>query len=226
MYETLTFGLAREAVRYLIKKYNIKEMHIPYYLCDVVRHTLTEEGCKPVFYHIDDNFFPDTDFNKNDCILYPNYWGVCGKNVKKLVDIYPKLIVDNAHAYYDEPTGFACFNAGHKFGYKNSYLWIKDNRSETCATDIDNKARERQKIFAELHRKYSETNLLNIDTNSIPFVYPYLAKTTEEADKLVKQLKNEGKIIYRYWNSLPKSFLEYQFYSRLVPIPILPDYID
>ena len=226
MYKTLTFELAREAVRYLIKTYGIKKMHIPYYLCDVVRHTLAEEGCKPVFYHIDDNFLPDADFNKNDYILYPNYWGVCGKNVKKLVDIYPKLIIDNAHAYYDEPTGIACFNAGHKFGYKNSYLWIKDNHSETCTTDIDNKATERQKIFTKLHRKYSETNLLNIDTDSIPFIYPYLAKTTEEADKLVKQLKNKGKIIYRYWNSLPESFLEYKFYSRLVPIPILPDYID
>lgn len=226
MYKNLTFGLAREAVRYLIKTYGIKNMHIPYYLCDVVRHTLKEEGCKPVFYHIDDNFFPDTDFNKNDYILYPNYWGVCGKNVKKLVEIYPKLIVDNAHAYYDEPSGFACFNAGHKFGYKNSYLWIKDNCSETRTTDIDSKAAKRQKIFKELHSKYKVTNLLNVDTNSIPFVYPFLAESVKDADNMVKQLKDEGKIIYRYWNPLPKSFLEYKFYSRLVPIPILPDYID
>lgn len=227
MYKTLTFDLAREALGCIIKTYKIKEMKIPYYLCDVVRHTLVKEGCKPRFYHIDDNFFPAENFSENDYILYPNYWGVNGKNVKILTSLYPKLIVDNAHAYYDKPSGLACFNAGHKFGYKDSYLWITDNSSDTN-TDIiiDNSAKERQKVFAELHEKYKTTNLLDIDTDSVtsfyPFIYPYLAKTTQEADVLVGQLKEEGKTVYRYWNPLPKSFLEYSFYSRLVPIPILP----
>ena len=227
MYKTLTFNLAREALGYIVNTNKIKEMKIPYYLCDVVRHTLVKEGCKPLFYHIDNNFFPVGEFEKDDYILYPNYWGICGNNVKKLVNLYPKLIVDNAHAYYDKPSGFACFNAGHKFGYKDSCLWIKDSNSG-INTDImiDDSAKERQKAFAKLHEKYKTTNLLDIDTfcpGSYPFVYPYLAKTTEEADILVRQLKKEeGKTVYRYWNPLPKNYLEYKFYSRLVPIPILP----
>ena len=228
MYKTLTFNLAREALGHIVNKYKIKEMKIPYYLCNTVRHTLVKEECKPVFYHIDDNFFPAEEFKEDDYILYPNYWGICGNNVKKLVNIYPKLIVDNAHAYYDKPSGFACFNAGHKFGFKNSFLWITDNNyGSNTDIKIDFTAKERQKVFSELHEKYKVSNLLSINTDSIPFiypfVYPFLAKTTEKADILVKQLKKEeGKTVYRYWNPLPKSFSEYKFYSRLVPIPILP----
>ena len=40
--------------------------------------------------------------------------------------------------------------------------------------------------------------------------------------KVVEKLKKEGKTVYRYWNPLPKNYNEYKFYSRLVPIPILP----
>ena len=227
MYKTLTFNLAREALGYIVNTYNIKEIKIPYYLCDVVRHALVKEGCKPLFYHIDNNFFPVEEFNKDDYVLYPNYWGICGDNVKKLVNLYPKLIVDNAHAYYNKPSGFACFNAGHKFGHKDSFLWITDYNSNTDNDiTIGNPAKERQKLFAKLHEKYNASNLLDINTDSIsfmyPLIYPYLAKTTEEADTLARQLKEEGKTVYRYWNPLPKNFLEYKFYSRLVPIPILP----
>ena len=228
MYECLNFDLGRDALKYIVKEYNITKMHIPYYLCDVIRHTLFQEGCKPVFYHIDKNFFPIKDFPKEDFILYPNYWGVNGKNVKKLAGIYPKLIVDNAHAYFDEPCGFACFNAGHKFGFRESQLWlseetsIKQNHLLSHQKDIN----LRIENFLELHKKYGESNLLNIDTNSIPYVYPYLAETTTLADNLVKDLKKKGKIIYRFWNPLPENFLEYSFYSRLVPIPVLPYLFD
>ena len=130
MYKILEFNLGRNALRHVIQEFRIKKMQIPYYLCDVVRHTLVQENCKPIFYHIDDNFYPIEDFAENNYILYPNYWGICGENVKKLTEKYPNLIVDNAHAFYNKPSGFACFNAGHKFGYKKSYLWIKDNNNQ------------------------------------------------------------------------------------------------
>jgi len=246
MYQVLKFDLARNALRYLIRMYGIKELYIPYYLCDVVRHTLREENCKPIFYHIDDNFFPvlnpplaqreRVEFRHekvseirvsgqakadNSYILYPNYFGICQNNVRELVKIYPKLILDNAHAYFDEPMGFACFNAGHKFGRKNSYLWVQ-SKEQAQILSVGQDLGIRKQKFLELHSKYRQINTLNIDILDItsPFVYPCLTKTIEEADELVKQLKKEGKTIYRYWNNLPENFNEYKFYSRLVPIPL------
>lgn len=197
----MRFDLARHALRYIINENEIKEIFIPYYLCDIVRHSVVAEGAKPLFYHIDDNFFPAQIFPKDSYILYPNYFGICDNNVDKLVDIYPKLIVDNAHAYYAKPKGFASIYSPHKFKGVNV---------------------NRRKEFDEYHNLYGITNQLKIEIpdDAIPFCYPYLASTVDEADELVKNLTRQGLTIYRYWNPLPKSYNEHKFYSRLVPIPV------
>lgn len=215
----LKFNFAREALIYLINKYEIKEIFIPYYLCDVIRHSVFETGCKPLFYHIDDNFMPNMNFSEDSYIVYPNYFGICSKNVDKLVEKYPKLIVDNAHAFYAQPQGFATFNSSRKFLSQNegSFLWI-GNDINYCKPDF-----KRRENFDKIHELYKNSNELEISIkkDDIPFCYPYLAKTVKDADDLVKILKEQGKIIYRYWNNLPKSYSEYKFYSKLVPIPLV-----
>lgn len=127
MYNKLFFNLARNSLRYIIRTYKIKEINIPYYLCDEIRHSIIKENCKPVFYHTDDNFLPTKTFDKNEYILYPDYFGICGKNTEKLCTLYPKMIIDNSHSFYSEPKGFACFNSARKFlpVYNGSVLWIE-----------------------------------------------------------------------------------------------------
>lgn len=229
MYEQLKFDSARNSLRYLIQRFGIKKLYTPYYLCDVVRHAIVAEKCKPVFYHIDDNFYPTQDFPKNDYILYPNYFGVCDNNVVKLENIYPKLIVDNAHAFYLPPQGFACFNSEKKFRNveSGSDLWIKnDKRKGDFAIKWQNRPNSsiqtRIERFIRIKEEFEKTNLLKINMNSVksPFCYPYLASTEKEADELAEKLTKNGLVIYRYWNYLPKSYNEYKFYRRLVPIPV------
>lgn len=229
MYEEYKFDLARNSLRYLIRRVGIKEIFIPYYLCDVIRHVVYEEHCRSVFYHIDDNFYPAQTFPAESFVLYPNYFGICDNNVNELEKIYPNLIVDNAHAFYLPPQGFACFNSVRKFRNEKegSYLWIK-NTEKTGNSDLlqQNFVKEiinsRIDKFNKIHKTYGETNQLKIDMNSVksPFCYPYLAKTNEEADTIADQLLTEGYTIFRYWNNLPQSYNEYKFYRRLVPIPI------
>ncbi len=213
----MKFDYACDALKYLIKIFEIEKIHIPYYLCDVIRHAVVEMGCKPIFYHIDDNFMPFGEFPKEDYILYPNYFGICDKNVKILVEKYPKLIVDNAHAYYAQPSGYASFNAEHKFlpVSKGANLWIGKGENDV---KLDLKRREKFLYYHNLLKN----NLLTIDIekNSIPFCYPYLAPSEKEADELVAKLTKQGLIIYRYWNRLPKTYNEYKFFARLVPIPL------
>ena len=136
----LKFDLARNALEYLITHYKIKEIYIPYYLCDVVRHSVVKTGCKPIFYHIDDNFMPAQEFMAESFILYPNYFGVCSKNVEKLIWQYPRLIVDNAHAFYANPCGFASFNSSRKFLPKNegAFLWLGE-RSEEHTSELQSR---------------------------------------------------------------------------------------
>ena len=234
MYRSFTFERARNCLSFLVEYFDIKEMHIPYYLCDVVRHTLFEKGCKPLFYHINDDFMPECDFPYEDYILYPNYFGVCRSNAEVLSNKYPKLIVDNAHAFYEKPSGFGCFNSGQKFDNKEkSWLWISENKIKFNEGDIYctsddlpyNNPLKIEKIyhrFKEFHSKYGCDNQLNIELENVlaPFCYPFLAKTIQKSDKLAEELCEQGLIIYRYWNPLPKNYNEYKFYSRLVPIPL------
>lgn len=232
MYKYYNFRRARECIKFTIVNLGIREMYIPYYLCSAVRHTLMENDCKPIFYHIDDNFMPDINFPKESYILYPNYFGIFRKNVEQLTSLYPKLIVDNAHDFYNKPSGCVCFNSGIKFGYGEfAQLWINDkaaaciNQREDTIDDFEINLLKKQKCrnkFLEFHKTYFGINELYIDIKEefYPFCYPLLAPSVEHADKIVKELSRQGLTIYRYWNTLPKSFNEYKFYSRLVPIPI------
>ncbi len=223
MYKTGTCHLGRDCLIQIIRHFQISEMYIPYYLCDVIRHTLVKEKCKPLFYHINDDFSPSLKLNSDKFILYPNYFGICKKNITKLLKIYPKLIIDNAHSYFDEPRGIAFFNAGHKFGYQTSTFGIKENGQEfqNFLYDEARKTLYKEK-FSALHKKYLCINKLTIPNDAISFVYPLLCESENMADDIVKQLKKDGKTVYRYWNPLPKSFNEYKFYSKLVPIFVLP----
>lgn len=216
MYKELEFDLARDSLKYLIKSFNIKELYIPYYLCDVIRHSLFEVNCKPLFYHIDDNFMPTIDFPLDSYILYPNYFGICEDNVDKLVKIYPHIIIDNAHSYYSMPKGFASFNAKHKFFEEfKSTLWIGTSSLSEILPDKNRIAK-----FEALHVKFNSINLLKFGNIVCPFCYPLLTGADKEADEIANEYISRGVNIYRYWNSLPKSYNEYKFYRRLVPIPL------
>ena len=212
----MKFNFARDALKFLIKEYSIKEVYIPYYLCDVIRHAIVEVGAKPLFYHIDDNFLPAQEFPKDAFILYPNYFGICDKNVEIMASKYPKLIVDNAHAYYAKPCGFASFDSARKF------LNTEYGANLYMGNEVNNVTPDynRRNKFLQIHEQLETKNCLRIDlqAESIPFCYPYLASSIEEADEFVKN--HRELVIYRYWKELPKSFNEYKFYSRLVPIPL------
>lgn len=113
--DAIALNSARNCLRYIIKAYGIKEIWIPYYTCNVVWQAARSENCKIKFYHIDENFLPTQGFEKDDFILYTNYFGVCAKNVEILSKKYPNLIVDNAQAFYMPKFGLASFYSPRKF---------------------------------------------------------------------------------------------------------------
>lgn len=114
-YNLVKLNLARNCLRYVVKLYNIQEIFLPYYICPTVRQALQKENCKLKFYHIDENFYPILNFDKKAFIIYPNYFGICAKNVEKLLETYPNLIVDNAHNFYMQPVGIASVYSLRKF---------------------------------------------------------------------------------------------------------------
>jgi hypothetical protein len=91
--ELIKLNLGRSCLKYIIRAYNIKEIHVPYYCCNTVWNAIVQENCRIKFYHIDEIFMPLKEFDKNDYILYINYFGLHEQNCQKLAQKYPNLIV-------------------------------------------------------------------------------------------------------------------------------------
>lgn len=106
---------ARNALRYIIRAYNITKIALPYYTCPVVWQAVKEEGCTIIPYDIRDDFLPNISLDKDSYIVYNNYFGICGKNVEVLLKQYRNLIIDNAQAFYFLPKGLASFYSPRKF---------------------------------------------------------------------------------------------------------------
>lgn len=265
-YKIIKLNSARNCLRYIIRAFEIGEIHIPYYLCSCIRHSLLKEECKIHFYHIDENFMPVCNFREDDFILYPNYWGICSEIAEKLALQYKNLIVDNAHSFYSTPLGIASFNSVRKFFpeirngailYSSKVLdfdfriddfdyemkkldyneiiknemFINDSDIEIISKctanfldkiDFESEKQKRLSNFYNWHERLKNSNSLkiNLKKDEVPFCYPYLAKTQNDADILVKELENSGITIYRYWKNLPASFSESVFQKQLVAIPL------
>ncbi len=122
---------ARNALRYIIKAYNIKEIAVPYYTCPVVWQAIQIEGCRIIPYDIDDKFLPQQEFSSEIFILYNNYFGICHKNIVYLAQKYKNLIIDNAQAFYAAKQGIASFYSPRKFfGLPDGGIAICDKESK------------------------------------------------------------------------------------------------
>ena len=133
----IKLNLARNCLRYLIRAYNIEEIYLPYYSCNVLWHACQKENCRIKFYHINNNFLPIEIFPKNSFIMYINYFGLCEKNCQYLKEQYPNLIIDNTHAFYSNQTGLASFNSLRKFFnvQNGAYLYTNIFLNESFSED-------------------------------------------------------------------------------------------
>ena len=113
--EGVLLNSGRHALRWIIRTLGVKCVHVPFYTCPVVDEALAREGCEVRHYALDDGLLPASDFSMSDFVIYNNYFGVCGENVRKVAARYPNTIVDAAQAFYAKPLGRASFYSPRKF---------------------------------------------------------------------------------------------------------------
>jgi len=115
----LRLNTGRNAFEYVLRAGDYSKVFLPYYICNVMLKPLKKTDTPYDFYHIDENFFPIFDFGQigsNEALLYINYFGICGSNVKKLSQHRINLVVDNAQAFFFKPRkDVATFYSGRKF---------------------------------------------------------------------------------------------------------------
>lgn len=114
-YKLVKLNTARNALRYIIRAFNISELYMPYYICPSLRNAVNKETCKIVYYHINTDFRIIDDIPFDAYILYPDYFGICSHLVEEYSIKYKNLIVDNAHSFFSAPKGIASFSSLRKF---------------------------------------------------------------------------------------------------------------
>lgn len=101
----LALNSGRAALAYLIEQKQIRAMALPRFLCDVVLDVCREHGLRLRFYETDLCLAPPRPEPEEDEWLYVvNYYGRLGQEtIASLAEQTPRLIVDNAQAYFAPP---------------------------------------------------------------------------------------------------------------------------
>ncbi|MDO0824289.1 hypothetical protein [Desulfosporosinus nitroreducens] len=101
----IKLNCGRNCLAYLILARHIKKITLPYFMCDSVRDVCKKYGVVVRYYHVDSAFLPEQIELVDDEWLYlMNYYGqMTIEQIKTYVGKYKRVIVDYAHAYFEEP---------------------------------------------------------------------------------------------------------------------------
>ena len=195
-------NLGRSCLKVIIRTYGIKEIFIPYYSCKTLWQAIREEDCKIKFYHIDKNFMPLCEFQKDSYILYINYFGLFTQNCEKLSQKYKNLICDNTQAFYAPHFGIASFNSWRKFFAVPNGAYLQIEKEPNLNFIKDNLKLETTGI--EQDYDLFKSNELKLNNEGIKLISPYaenaMAQINYEKDKLrrLKIFKKYSQILDKY----------------------------
>jgi hypothetical protein len=132
--DAIKLNSGRNALWYILKTYFPQKIFLPYYICDSVLEPIKRMKIEFEFYPINEEFEPilPSKMDKEDFVLYVNYFGICDTNVKKLASKYSNLITDNSQAFFCQPYKDPTFYSPRKFfGVPDgAYLFTKNHLNE------------------------------------------------------------------------------------------------
>lgn len=204
MTNCIKLNLARNCLKYLIRKYGIREIFIPYYTCETVWQAAREQNCKVKFYHINKNFMPsdETIFSPEDFILYINYFGLFVQNCNELSKRYKNLIIDNTHGFYAKHCGLASFNSLRKFFPLTCGAFLFTNQAQDLNLPTDTLNLE----IATIQDKYEQfvQNELKLNRQKeIKLINPQVLTEFEQID-FEKDKKTRIELYQKYSQKLDK----------------------
>ncbi len=106
--EGYLFNSCRNGFEYILREVRPSHVWMPRYTCHVMKEPLTRSGVPYSTYSVDNEFMPrlSRQLEKDEWIVYTNYFGICSKQAAWLVRKYPNnIIIDNSQAFYDDYLG-------------------------------------------------------------------------------------------------------------------------
>lgn len=137
----IALNCGRNALAYLIEARQIRHIYLPYYLCASVSNVCRKHGVEVTYYHVDRSFRPILDtWLPDDAYLYlVNYYGQFSNDeLLRWKECCPRLIVDNAQAYFQMPTANTdtLYTCRKYFGVADgAYLYTDATLHQALETD-------------------------------------------------------------------------------------------
>ena len=99
----LALNCGRNALRYLLEQRQISALLLPSFLCDTVKDVCRDIACR--FYAVGVDFLPRIpDPREEEWVYVVNFYGqLTPETLSGLRQRFPRLIVDNAQAYFEPP---------------------------------------------------------------------------------------------------------------------------
>lgn len=119
-HETAALSTGRSCFFFLLKYLQPTRVRLPYYICDVLLPPLQAAGVPYTFYELDHLLeirYPPTRLDRNELLLYVNYFGLKSHYIRKLQTVCgTRLVLDNTQAFFERGyPGFWSFNSARKF---------------------------------------------------------------------------------------------------------------
>lgn len=132
---------ARQCLEYILCARKYKKINIPYYTCDALLEPINKLNIEYKFYHIDNKLDPifNRTLDKDEALLYTNYFGLKQDTVLSLSKQYKNLIIDNAQSFFDHPIKHidTFYSARKFFGVPDgAYLYTDYHLDKTFPTYI------------------------------------------------------------------------------------------
>lgn len=105
--QAVAFNSARSAFKALVLARNLRRVHLPVYICDVMQDVLRGSGIEVLRYALTERFeLPDFPaLQADEALLFVNYFGLKADYISEVLAVrYGKhLIVDNSQALFSQP---------------------------------------------------------------------------------------------------------------------------
>jgi hypothetical protein len=102
-HHAIELNSGRNAFEVILRNNQYKKIWVPNYTCNAILDVIAKTKQEYGFYKIDENLEPFVSpLERNEVLLYTNYFGLKGNLVKKLASQY-NIIVDNTQAFYATP---------------------------------------------------------------------------------------------------------------------------
>lgn len=226
------FNLGRTAFMWLLQNIEHKRVFVPEYICDSVPNSAVRAGFEVVSYDLDENLRPvwrGEEPGPDDIFYLVSYYGQLTRDeILEYHDRFPKLIVDNAQAFYDAPVRLegihTIYTARKYFGLSDGAYVASDipfdedsleldkseNRISHLTGRMEDNARDHYSEMLDVSHTFAEETPKRMSLLTENFLrgidYDYVQKRRVENYKTLSELLPGSNVFTRNMPSCPFAY--------------------